>query len=307
MPGQRRYRSRHGDGIADTVMLDCLGFAGAAFLSKPVDTAISDVLACLGEKMLADRCWMIEYDTERARFRNSHEWCAHGISSHVEDLQDAPVSLIGWLHRSLLDGKAVMIDDVNDLPQSARALRREMLRQGDRSVLSVPIFHAGKLRALFGFDQVRAQRTWTDREAALLFACARMLAEARYGGPGARLLVSSRERNAPLVYIGRGGSIRGIPFSAISGIRSQRDDTCVWLNDGSCILDQRTLAAWRALLPQARFPTIHRTAIVNLIHIAGLDKHGGAGFQWQVHMRGIDQDWPVSRPYRNNLVERLGL
>lgn len=303
--GQKRYRSRSIRDISGDIALDCVSLAAVSLIALPGDAAISRVLADLGGRLHADRAWMFEYDADLARFRNTHEWCARGIRSHVEDLQDAPVSMIGWLQRSLLAGKAVMIDDVSTLPPAASALRREMLRQLDRSVLSVPVFHGSRLRACIGFDTVRELREWSDAEAAILAVCGRMIAEARYGAPDVRRL--ARQDSAPLVYIGHGGTIRGIPFDQIVGIRSQRNDTMVWLDDGSVIVDRRPLAAWRDLLPQARFPSIHRTAIVNLNHVSGLDKHAGAGFHWQVRLRIVEDDWPVSRQHRKTVVERLGL
>lgn len=304
MAEQKRYRSRSIKDIPSDIAIDCISRAATSLIVIPGDAAISQVLADLGGKLHADRAWMFEYDDDLARFRNTHEWCARGIHSHVEDLQDAPVSMIGWLQRSLLAGKAVMIDDVSTLPAAASALRREMLRQLDKSVLSVPVFHGGRLRACIGFDTVRELREWTDTDAAILGICGRLIAEARYGAADVRRL--AREDSAPLVYIGHGGTIRGITFSRIVGIRSQRNDTIVWVDDGSIIVDRRPLAAWRDLLPPARFPSIHRTAIVNLNHIAGLDKHGGAGFQWQVRLRIVEDYWPVSRQHRINLAERLG-
>lgn len=93
----------------------------------------------------------------------------------------------------------------------------------------------------------------------------------------------------------------------IVGIRSQRNETQIWLDDGSRLLDSRSLSDWRALLPPARFPRLHRTAIVNLLHVAGLDKHAGAGFHWQVRVRIIEENWPVSRQHRKDLVQRLGI
>ena len=288
-------------------VLDCLSQAGIAFLTTPVEEAIATVMANLGERTGVDRVWMIEYDSERTSFRNSHEWCARSITSHLEDLQDTPVSMIAWLHRQLLQGRAVMIDDVAALPASARMLRREMLRQSDKSVLSVPIFHGGQLRGIIGYDTVRAACVWSDEDAAILHACARMLAEARYGMHQGREPVSQAHRNAPLVYVGSGGAMRGVALAQIAGIRSQRNNSRVWLNDGACLVDHRSLSAWRALLPRAKFPSVHRTAIVGLRHVAQLDKHGGTGFHWQVRIRGVAQDWPVSRAYRRELVERLGL
>ncbi len=287
--------------------LENLAFAATCLLEMPIGRAIAEILARLGRTNDACRCWMIDYDDDLTRFRNSHEWCAKSVTSHIDDLQDTPVAMIGWLHRSLLAGKAVMIDDVAALPDSARTLRREMLRQGDKSVLSVPVFHAGRLRAIIGFDTVRTHRVWTDAEASLLDLCGRIIAAARYGETASGGMAVRPVTNLPLVYLREGGGkIRGVPFRNIVALRSHRNETYIWLDDGSVANDRRPLNAWRALLPLANFPTIHRTAIVNIAHLAGLDKHGGAGFHWQVHIRGVDEPWPVARQYRNALVERMG-
>ncbi len=287
--------------------LDSLAFAALSILGQPTEAAIGDIVAHLGAAAQADRCWMFEYDSEHTRFRNTHEWCARGVSSHVEDLQDTPVAMIAWLHRQLLAGKAVMIDDVARLPAAARALRREMLRQNDKSVLSVPILYEGQLRACIGYDAVRERRVWTDEDATLLDLCGRLIGQSRYGGYPDPEATQGRQSQEPLVYLSVGGGrIRGVPLRAIVAVRSDRNEARVWLDDGSVVIDRRPLHAWRSLLPAATFLTIHRTAIVHLVHIAGLDKHGGAGFHWELRLRAVEDRWPVSRQYRKELVERLG-
>lgn len=303
---RKAYRTWFCDVSLQPRVADCQSFTGIRLLSQPVNAALTEIVEYLGRAAGVDRCWMFEYDDDLTRFRNTHEWCAHGITSHVEDLQDTPVSMIGWLQRSLVAGKAVMIDDVTMLPVAARALKREMLRQDDKSVLCVPVFHANQLRACIGFDMVRMQRIWINDEAALLSLCGRLIAEARYGDLANRWDIARENANAPLVYLGGGKKIRGVPFHAILAIRSMRNETRIWLDDGSVVIDRRPLHAWRTLLPAASFPTIHRTAIINITHIAMLDKHGGAGFHWQLRIRGIDDIWPVSRQYRRDLLERMG-
>lgn len=307
MHQQKRHRSWPVGELRRNVTLDCAVACGDLLIGRPHDPAIGDVLAYLGTRLGVDRAWMFEYNDDLTRFRNTHEWCARNVSSHVEDLQDTPVSMIAWLHAALLEGRAVMIDDVSALPLAAKTLKREMLRQGDKSVLSVPLFHAGGLKACIGFDMVKAQRTWSSDDAAVLAGCARLIATARYRDAQADVAVTAEERGAPLVYIGQQGGNRGVTLRQIVGVRSQPNETRVWLDDGTTTLDRRTLTEWRVLLPPALFPAIHRTAIVQLNHIAGLNKHLGGGAQWLVHMRLINADWPVSRAFRRELVERLGL
>lgn len=303
-----RHRSLRLDRLSDELARDYRAYAGLQLLARPVDAAISSILGFLGELQAADRCWMFEYNDDINRFRNTHEWSARGVTSHLHDLQDTPTTMIGWLQLSLLKGRAVMINEVEALPPAARLLRQEMLRQGDKSVLCVPVFHAGKLRACIGYDAVRKARIWTDDEAAQLDICGRMIAQARYGGSSARRSATPDEMNAPLIYLGKGGNVRrGAPLAAIMGVRSYGNDTVVWLTDGSIELDSRKLHRWRDMLPLAKFPSIHRTAIVNIAHIAGLNKHGGqSGFHWELSIRGLEEPWPVSRQYRRDLVHRMG-
>jgi GAF domain-containing protein len=107
-------------------------------LQQPVEAAISSILKAVGEAAAADRAWMFEYDDELLRFRNTHEWSRPGTPSFVEDLQEAPVAIIGWLQQFLAANKAVMINRVGALPAKAKTLRAELLRQDDKSVLCVP-------------------------------------------------------------------------------------------------------------------------------------------------------------------------
>ena len=95
---------------------ECLSRAGTLLPSLSAETAMTELIAHLGRTLRADRCRMFEYDGDLLRFRNSHEWCALGVGSHLADLQDTPVAIIAWLHRDLLAGRTVMIDDVAALP-----------------------------------------------------------------------------------------------------------------------------------------------------------------------------------------------
>ncbi|MCA0421344.1 MAG: LytTR family transcriptional regulator DNA-binding domain-containing protein [Proteobacteria bacterium] len=273
---------------------------------EPIDIAITAALAEIGELAAADRAWMFEYDAGLLRFRNTHEWSRQGIRSFVEDLQHTSVTMIAWLHQFLVKGQAVMINRVIDLPRPARALQVEMLRQNDKSVLSVPVFHEGRLRACIGFDATTAIRRWPPADIKALFQCADLIALARYGSfQDGRAIVSALKQFVPLIYLRRPGQIIGIEPQTIVGVRSARDYVKVWLHDGSIVLDLRPLALWTGMLPSASFLRIHRTAIVNLQQVNGLDRR--AGDRWTVGLNRMAERWPVSRQYRQELRKRLGV
>ncbi|QCI69097.1 GAF domain-containing protein [Phreatobacter stygius] len=284
--------------------------AATHLLAMPIDRAISAILAEFGELAGADRAWMFEYDESLLRFRNTHEWSRAGVSPHVEDLQDAPVTMIAWLHRFLVQGQAVMINDVAGLPRTARSLQAELLRQDDKSVLSVPLVHQGVLRGCIGFDATARIRRWEGGTISALFHCAQLIGLARYSG---RNTYISRVQAAsgpftPLIYLRMPGRARGIVPEEILGLRAARDYTDVWLVDGSKLTDHRALSVWAGMLPTATFLRIHRTAIVNLGHVEVLDRHAGRlRERWELRLRSLDTLWVVSRPYRAQLRSRLGI
>lgn len=286
--------------------------AAKLLLMEPAWSAISGILKEAGSHAGVDRAWMFEYDARLLRFHNTHEWCRDGVGSHVQDLQDTPVTMIGWLHRFLVKGQAVAIHDVGRLPRLARALAAEMLRQGDKSVLSVPVFGKGRLRACIGFDMTRERRIWLAEEAAGLAACAELIGLALYGrDSGERPVpaVAARGPGAfpPLVYLRCGGEVRGVAPEEILGLRSARDYTHVWLMGGSVMLDTRSLGLWSAMLPETDFLRIHRTAIVNLKHVGRIERLSAGSGKWTVRLRASEAGWSVSRPYRQGLRERLGI
>lgn len=295
-------------------LIDCCDVAGPDWpyrmarwlLREQVDIAITAALAEIGDLAGADRAWMFEYDAELLRFQNTHEWSRQGVRSFVEDLQNAPVTMIAWLHQFLVKDRAVMISRVAELPRPARPLQVEMLRQSDKSVLSVPVFHDGRLRACIGFDATVTTRRWSPADIAALFRCAELIALARYGARhGEQALANSSRGFAPLIYLRRQGQIVGVEPQAILGVRSARDYAKVWLQDGSAVLDLRPLTIWAGLLPPASFLRVHRTAIVNLQHVSGLDRR--AGDRWTIGLGRLAEAWPVSRSYRQELRQRLGV
>ncbi|MDH7798034.1 MULTISPECIES: LytTR family transcriptional regulator DNA-binding domain-containing protein [unclassified Beijerinckia] len=298
------FETLHRDDVAGAVAPEWAFRSAQQLLQQPVDAALSSVLEEVGHLAAADRAWMFEYDEALLRFRNTHEWCRPGILSFLDDLQDAPVTMIAWLQQYLLADCAVMISQVKALPRSARLLQVEMLRQSDQSVLCVPVFHGERLRACIGFDAVRSAHQWSPAEIKGLFQCADLIALARYG-VASKPSATGRVDFTPLIYLRRHGGVRGVSTDMIIGLRSARNYTEIWLTDGSSVLDLRPFAIWSALVPAASFLRIHRTTIVNTMHIRDVERPMNG--KWLAWMRGMKSPWAVSRSYRQELRTRLGI
>jgi len=290
---------------ADEPSLDWAYFCGMDLLRHPVNSAISEHLEFVGNASNADRAWMIEYGQDLLRFRNTHEWCRGNTTSFLEELQEAPTTLIGWLHRHLVAGKAVAVNNVQGLPRVARAIQVEFTRQGNKSILSIPVFYQGRLRGILGFDTTRAYHQWSGGEIKAMFQCANLIAQAKYGAINHQFEKPPAEEAEPLVYLRKRGVVRGVEPETIVGVRSAGNYSEIWLNDGSMLLDARPLGIWLSILPESYFFRVHRTAFVNALHVSDVDR--SRPDKWLIKMRSIQQSWPVSRIYRKPLRERLGI
>lgn len=275
-------------------------------LAAPGDTAVPALLAELGRSAGACRAWLIGYSADLTRFRNTYEWCREGPSSHVAELQDVPVTLVAWLHRAMVAGQAVMIHDVARLPRAARSLQVEMLRQQDTCVLSVPLFHEGRLRGLWGFDATGAHPGWSRATADALFLCGSLVCQARLGTTANphRAGIAQGATLPATVYLRTSGGVRSVHIDSIRGVQSHGDYVQLHLVDGSRLLDLRPLKQWESLLPPARFMRVHRTGIAAVHWVEALERR--ASGRWQLRLAGIAEPWPVARERIAELRSRLG-
>lgn len=280
--------------------------AGHALLSLPFEDAVSSFLKFAGEAADADRAWIIGYNRETTHFYNTHEWCRPGTASYVEDLQHTPVSMIAWLHERLVRKEAVMVNAIERLPRTARALQAEFVRQKNRSVLSVPLFHEDRIFGILGFDATHAPRRWPPEVARTLFQCGSLIVAAwtrAPEAPSAPVMWSADQRPA-LIYLHQGGHIRGVPVDHIRAVCAEGDYTRVHLQQGPAALELRPLKAWASLLPRKDFQQVHRSTLVNVRHITTLDRP--ATGTWRVYLRGLDAALNVSKRFRADLRSRLG-
>lgn len=280
--------------------------AGHSLLSRPFEDAVASFLEYAGLAAGADRAWIIGYNRETTHFYNTHEWCRPGVASHVEDLQHTPVTMISWLHDHLARGRAVMVNEIGRLPRPARALQAEFVRQDNRSVLSVPVFHEGRIFGIVGFDATRAPVRWDSAVAATLFRCGSLIAAAwtRPESVPPPVMWKSAEQQPALIYLHKGDLVRAVPLEQILAIRSERDYTRVHLPEGVSTLELRPLKAWEAMLPRADFQKVHRGIIVNVRRIESLQRPAAGG--WTLRLRDLPDPVPVSKGLRAELRSRLG-
>jgi PAS domain S-box-containing protein len=133
-----------------------------------VDAGIQHALRLVGEFDGADRSYVFLLSGDGTAMTNTHEWCAEGIESYIDRVQDVSVGTFPWIMERLRRLEVVRIPRVADLPPEAGAEREEFQVQAIQSLLCVPMAYRGSLIGFVGFDAVRAERVWTEDSVALL-------------------------------------------------------------------------------------------------------------------------------------------
>jgi len=150
----------------------------AGFIDTPIeglDDAIEEALGTIGEFVGADRSYVFQFaggpgaeGGAPATTSNTHEWCAAGVQSQQDDLQQVPCDQVGWWMEQIRSLDPLVIPSVEGLPDAA-ATEREMLEaQNVQSLVTLPMTHEGELVGFVGFDAVETPVEWDDETVTIL-------------------------------------------------------------------------------------------------------------------------------------------
>ncbi len=139
------------------------------FINIPADKFdehINHTLALAGNFLNMDRAYLFEYNLKDRTMSNTHEWCAPGIASHINDLQDIPMDDYPEWVQSHMEGDPVLISDVEALPEGL--LKSALTMQSIKSLITYPLLDEGTCLGFVGFDSVRRQRHWSSDDISLI-------------------------------------------------------------------------------------------------------------------------------------------
>ena len=126
-----------------------------AFINLPLDRVDAEVrvaLGRIGRFFGADRVYIFTYDFDADTASNTHEWCAPGVSPHIGDLRELPISAAGECVTHHLRGEPFAVTDVTNLP--AGALRGLLEARGVRSLMTLPLMQEGRCLGCVGLDGI---------------------------------------------------------------------------------------------------------------------------------------------------------
>jgi PAS domain S-box-containing protein len=127
--------------------------------SESLDAEILAVLGKIGLLCQVDRSFIFRYSDDGTKVAETHEWCAAGVESNRDRLQNVSVSSIHSTISALARGEEVMIRLPEGL-DSVQASERWSKELGGVSALLVPLRTSAKDFGFIGFDSASAQVEW---------------------------------------------------------------------------------------------------------------------------------------------------
>ena len=121
----------------------------------------------LWANLFADRAYVFSYDFKGNTFSNTYEWCASGITPHIDDLKRISNDVIPRWIGSHKNGKDDFIGDVGELKEDD-PFRLLLEKQDIKSILTVPMWTNDELTGMVGFDFVRKRHSYSEREKQIL-------------------------------------------------------------------------------------------------------------------------------------------
>ncbi|MGK2943110.1 MAG: ATP-binding protein, partial [Desulfuromonadales bacterium] len=133
-------------------------------LGPEIDRALQQI----GQQIGCDRCYVFELDANGLTMSNTHEWCAEGIESHLPRLQEIPWDDFSWYLQELSEKGFFYCPSVASLGPEAQLEREEWLREGIKSLITVPMLLKGEMVGFIGLDSVKRERSCPEESLFLL-------------------------------------------------------------------------------------------------------------------------------------------
>lgn len=167
------------------------GFVKAG--SSNMDEIINAMLKRAGSFFNAGRAYLFKFSEGYETMTNTHEWCARGISSEMDSIQDFPTDKLPYWKKLILNNQVVHIPDVDMLPAQALSEKMEFKKQQIKSLLCVPISNNERIAGFFGFDSVKEKKSWDKNQIDYLKILANTIAEAQIKDIAEKELLLAKE------------------------------------------------------------------------------------------------------------------
>jgi len=143
-----------------------------------LDEKINDMLQISGAYFQVDRTYLYTFSRDLKTATCTNEWCNAEIESAVTIRRELQRDAFPWWVDQILSNEVVQIPDVEMLPSEAREEKVLLEQLRVKSFLSISVINKGRNLGFFGFDSVKAVKTWSGDHQELMRILANLLADA---------------------------------------------------------------------------------------------------------------------------------
>lgn len=134
---------------------------------QDINKAIQESLRDMGKLNKTSRVNLFIFDKAKDVMNNTHEWCAKGVESHIENLQNIALDKLPWLLKKLNELDFIFISDISKIKFNS-ATRNFFEKQNVKSLLVAPLQIKGILSGFVGYYNVLKPGNWKDDDYFLL-------------------------------------------------------------------------------------------------------------------------------------------
>lgn len=179
----------------------CITTLAARFINidpGDIEDTITQSLKELGQHLDVDRCFVTLVTDDYGHFGASYGWVAPGIDGYEDILKGVSVNDFPWVVERFLGDQMLHIPDVSQMPPEAESARRLFEMQNCKATMVLPMLASGHMLGVFGIEQVRDVKAWSDETINLLRMFAQILAYVivRKASEEARLQYEARIRQS---------------------------------------------------------------------------------------------------------------
>ncbi len=141
--------------------------------TRDIGSTINAVLGIIGQRMKVDRCYIFETHDEGGHYSNTFEWCADGVSSQIENLQDLPSFMWEDFFNEANEDGIIFSNDLGIL--KAEGAYEIMKNQGIESFLHSQIRKNDVVQYILGLDDCTSPRVWGDKDISTITYLAKIM------------------------------------------------------------------------------------------------------------------------------------
>lgn len=159
------YLSRLKENANQLSLQKLIGEITADFVSvnyANLDERIRKLLKQSGQFFQIDRACVFIFDSELGTITMTHEWCNDDIEPVGNPFRNLPAEKFPWWMGQILNRNFIHISDVEELPASAAREKQQFIREGMKSLISIPMVGQDILKGFLIFYSVKSEKGWSE-------------------------------------------------------------------------------------------------------------------------------------------------